>query len=27
VIAVSERQYPLEEVYLKLMREENQNES
>jgi ABC-2 type transport system ATP-binding protein len=27
VIAVSERQYPLEEVYLRLMREENQNES
>jgi len=27
VIAVSEKQYPLEEVYLKLLREENQNES
>jgi ABC-2 type transport system ATP-binding protein len=27
VIGVSEKQYPLEEVYLKLMREENQNES
>ena len=27
VIAVSEKQYPLEEVYLRLLREENQNES
>jgi ABC-2 type transport system ATP-binding protein len=27
VIAVSEKQYPLEEVYLRLIREENQNES
>ncbi len=27
VIAVSEKQYPLEDVYLRLVREENQNES
>lgn len=27
VISVSEKQYPLEEVYLRLIREENQNES
>jgi hypothetical protein len=27
VIGVSEKQYPLEDVYLRLIREENQNES